>query len=619
MIREREHQKEEVAKELEEHLDSIQAKVEELGLKPRDVRYWINHNDEVNQLAAYGGFQERYPHWRWGMKYDKQQKKGEYGGGKIFEMVINDDPCHAYLQMSNDLVDQKAVIAHVEAHSDFFANNKWFSDSPNASDMLARHAQKIQNYMEDPNIDRGEVEKWIDHVLCLEDNIDQYSEYVFRQSVDISSNSSEEKDRSIENLDISSDIVDEVFDEEDGDEERSVHVTDNTTKDILGYLISNGKQFDENRETAVDYEDWQLDILDMLREEAYYFAPQKLTKTINEGWASYHESMVMTDEEFADVDEIIDYADQHSRVIQSSQFNPYRLGKMLWEYVENTVNRREVVHKLLRVEGINPDNFHREVDFDDVHETLTHSNSEDIVKRNYSLARIHNKGFIKNIDLDELRKINRYIVNRSKYQTVSESLEDVDYTLGWERMKQVRETHNDVVFIDEFLTQEFVNEENYFTYEYSVPHEQYEISSRDVEDVKKKLLLQFTNFGKPTIEVASGNYGNSGELLLIHKYNGIVLDVKKLKGVMERLFELWGRPVHLVTVGKIVSEEELNLSYEEDVEPEPEEEMVRIEYNGNVPPGKDEFKEHQVRDDKLREAVEADEIDYNTIPEEWRA
>lgn len=613
MTREIEHKKQETADELEEHRDEIQEKVEELGLKPRDVQYWINHNDEVNQLAAYGGFQERYPHWRWGMKYDKQQKQGEYTGGKIFEMVINNEPCHAYLQMSNDLVDQKAVIAHVEAHSDFFANNQWFQDSPNAVDMLARHAKKIESYMRDPEIDREEVERWIDHILCLEDNIDQYSDYVFRQNIDVSSDDEDANEVDLSNLGISEKVQNEVFDvDSENDGQEYPHPTDNTTKDILGFLISEGKQFDEHREMAVDYEDWQLDILDMLREEAYYFAPQKMTKTINEGHAAYWESMVMTDENFADVDEIIDYADQHSRVIQSRQFNPYRLGKFLWEYVENSVNRREVIDKILRVEGITPDNFHREVDFDYVHEELTHPESDDPAKRNYSLSRLHNKGFIRNIDLEELRKLNRYIIDTEAYESVSEALDDVDYSRGWEHMRQVRETHNDVMFIDEFMTQEFVDSENYFAYEYRVADEVNEVASRDVEDVKKKLLLNFTNFGKPTVEVADGNYNNSGELLLIHRYNGIVMDMEKTKDVMERLFNLWGRPVNLVTIGKYVSDEELDHAYSERVQPEPVEKFARIRYDG------DEFEQHEVEDEEMKEAVQADEIDYKVTPEEWQ-
>ena len=48
--------------------------------------------DELNMVAAYGGFPNRYPHWRWGMEYEQLSKGYEYGLSKIYELVINNDP-----------------------------------------------------------------------------------------------------------------------------------------------------------------------------------------------------------------------------------------------------------------------------------------------------------------------------------------------------------------------------------------------------------------------------------------------------------------------------------------------------------------------------------------------
>ena len=83
--------------------------------------------DQLNAIAAYGGFPTRYPHWRFGMEYEQLSKGYQYGLQKIYELVINNNPCYAYLMKSNAITDQKLVMAHVYGHCDFFKNNAWFA------------------------------------------------------------------------------------------------------------------------------------------------------------------------------------------------------------------------------------------------------------------------------------------------------------------------------------------------------------------------------------------------------------------------------------------------------------------------------------------------------------
>ncbi len=118
------------------------------------------------------------------------------------------------------------------------------------------------------------------------------------------------------------------------------------------------------RERATEMESWQKDVLDILRTESYYFAAQKMTKVMNEGWAAYWESLMMGEERFAGTDEFLTYADHQSRVLGSPGLNPYSLGLEIWEYVENTENRREVIERLLRVKGITWRNFDDSVDYE---------------------------------------------------------------------------------------------------------------------------------------------------------------------------------------------------------------------------------------------------------------
>src|SRR6185436_515016 len=102
-------------KGLTPHLESIRKEVEgyarAFGLDCFETVFELLTYDELNMVAAYGGFPNRYPHWRWGMEYESLSKGYEYGLSKIYELVINNDPCYAYLLESNAEVDQKLLMA----------------------------------------------------------------------------------------------------------------------------------------------------------------------------------------------------------------------------------------------------------------------------------------------------------------------------------------------------------------------------------------------------------------------------------------------------------------------------------------------------------------------------
>lgn len=572
--------------------DRLQELAKELGLSPHGVNYWLVDHEQINQLAAYDGFQTRYPHWRWGMKYQRRKKKDTYFGGKIFELVNHDEPSNAFLQESNTLQEQRSVIAHVEAHADFFSNNQFFQDDPNAAEMLERNARIIESYYEDPSISYEEVETWIDAILCVEDTIDQLGSM---ESIDSESSDDEDGptiEDKIESLDVSDSVKKQVFEDMEDDEDDEI-VADSDS-DVLAYLLKHGKQYNEDLGRAEEYEDWQSTVLEILRREAYYFAAQRMTKIMNEGWAALWESIMMTSEGYAEPDEIVQYADKQSKVLNAPGLNPYKIGMEMWQYIENRTNRREVADKLLRVEGVTWRNFHTEVNFDTVMNLLEeYRDHDDPCERNYSLLRRQNKGFLQEISQDQLQKISRYMFDDDRYESIEEAVQDVNYESGWEKMREIRETHNDITFIDSFLTNEFIQSQEYFAYEFNPQDEQFEVSGTDLDAVKKKLLLQITNGGKPTITAEDNNYNNSGELLLKHQYNGVPLDVSQAKQVLERVFQLWGRPINLKTIDK---------------DPEGDEQGMIMRYDGES---------HDEKETNDIEDIRADEIDYDTKPDEW--
>ena len=72
-----------------------------------------------------------------------------YGLQKIYEMVINNDPCYAYLLRVQPCVDQKLVMAHVYGHCDFFKNNYLVLQDQSKNDgQMANHANRIRKYMD---------------------------------------------------------------------------------------------------------------------------------------------------------------------------------------------------------------------------------------------------------------------------------------------------------------------------------------------------------------------------------------------------------------------------------------------------------------------------------------
>lgn len=431
--------------------------------------------DTMNQLAAYGGFPVRYPHWRFGMEYDQLSKGYRYGLQKIYEMVINTDPCYAYLMKSNPMVDQKLVMAHVYAHCDFFKNNYYFSHTNRKMiDEMANHAIRIRRYIDQYGLET--VENFLDVCLSLDNLIDFHSPYIKRKEAmeDDGSPKSVRKLKSKRYMERY--INPPEFIEQQKEELANQANTDsralpaNPQRDVLFFLMENAP-----------LQNWQHDILSIIREEAYYFAPQGMTKIMNEGWATYWHSKMMT-RHILEPSELIDYAEHHSGTIANHQgrLNPYRMGVFLFQDIEDRWNKGK---------------FGKEYD-----------------------------------ECDDIREKKHW--NRNTNQ-------------GIEKIFEVRKIYNDVTFIDTFLTEEFCREHDMFSFAYNRNNKRYEIESREFEMIKKQLLKSLTNMGQPIIEVQNANYENRGELLLVHTYEGVEIDKKYAEDTLRNLHVLWQRPVHL--------------------------------------------------------------------------
>ena len=157
----------------------MEAHARDYGLDFFPTIFEVIDVDQLNAIAAYGGFPTRFPHWRFGMEYQRLAKGYSYGLQKIYELVINNDPCYGYLLSSNSRTDHMMVIAHVYGHCDFFKSNYWFSQTNRKMiDEMANHGNRIRRYLDRFGVET--VETFIDACLSIEDLIDIHSPFIQR-------------------------------------------------------------------------------------------------------------------------------------------------------------------------------------------------------------------------------------------------------------------------------------------------------------------------------------------------------------------------------------------------------------------------------------------------------
>ena len=272
------------------------------GLDFYETIFEVLGYDEINMVAAYGGFPNRYPHWRFGMEYEQLSKGYEYGLSKIYEMVINNNPSYAYLLESNMDVDQKLVMAHVYGHVDFFKNNFSFRHTNRKMmDEMANHATRVRRIIDKVGLEP--VETFVDRSLSLENLIDQHSPHIKRRV----EKDDDDEDKPIEVRGFKADreymqgFINprEFLDEQRKklEEERAAKkkFPERPQRDVLLFLLEHAP-----------LERWEREILSLMREEAYYFAPQGQTKICNEGWACISaESLVFTADGIIAMDDVV--------------------------------------------------------------------------------------------------------------------------------------------------------------------------------------------------------------------------------------------------------------------------------------------------------------------------
>lgn len=262
----------------------IESKAEESGLDFYPQEFEIISYKDMIAYEAYVGMPSRYPHWSFGKAYDRSESLYKYNlTGLPYEMVINSNPCLAYLMKDNTLLLQILTMAHVYGHNDFFKNNRLFKEGTNASyaiEMFKNHADMIREYVNDPSIGYEEVEKILNTAHAIK--------FQTVRTVGIKKTEEECKD------------------------------------DIIAFIINHGT-----------LEEWQKNVLNVVRNETLYFIPQIETKIMNEGWASYWHYKILNQLNLT-ASLYVEFIKRHNDVIAPTMgsINPYYVGFKMFENLE---------------------------------------------------------------------------------------------------------------------------------------------------------------------------------------------------------------------------------------------------------------------------------------------
>jgi stage V sporulation protein R len=456
--------------ELEKWIEIIWEKAHEMGLEPFPTHFEVVPDHVIYELGAYG-LPARFSHWTFGRDYHRQKTSYEYGMSKIYEIVFNTDPTQAFLFDNNSMVSHKLVIAHVYGHSDFFRRNTYFSHTDRRMiEQVRLHALRIAEY--ETQHGPEEVERFLDAALSIEEHFDP-------TAVSYRPRTPDEYERERQSQTEPATEYDDLW--RLGQNEpakppasRPRKLPPEPEKDLLRFL----------RDHALELEDWQRDILNILREEMLYFLPQMRTKIMNEGWASFWHERILTELPLTP-EEHWEFRRLHSGVVSPGSrmsINPYYVGYQMFHDIERRWNGER-----------------------DPEEPEEDWRGEEIVRPTG----------------EGLRKI---------YE-VAEQESDVSFLRKYLTKRLVRDLDLYTYRLEE------INGELMWV-----------VQDTDWRRVRDTMVDSMTNFGIPVIMVEDGDYKRRHELYLKHYYDGKPLDTDYTARTMKNIYRIWGRAVHLETV-----------------------------------------------------------------------
>ena len=286
----------------------------DLGLDWYLIDYEICDYKEMIGHMAYTGLPTHYRHCSFGKSFDRIQTEYNLGmSGLPYEMIINSNPSISYLMTENPMPTHILTMAHCVGHSDFFKNNRMFSETgaDTVIDRFKAASKRIKKYMEDPNIGIDAVEKILDACHAIR--------FQVPRTPGVKRRSHKELKKYYQKL---------MLNDKSGWWDTHFNINKIPLEpdvNLLAFIAEHNRFL----------EDWERDIIRIVEQESLYFVPQASTKIMNEGWACMiHEkilnSLNLPDEYF------LSFIRLHNQVVRPhlGRINPYRLGFKIFKYIE---------------------------------------------------------------------------------------------------------------------------------------------------------------------------------------------------------------------------------------------------------------------------------------------
>ncbi|MCP4130427.1 MAG: SpoVR family protein [bacterium] len=492
-------------------MEECKSRARDAGLSFLDetLEYVVTNRD-MTDLSPKNMIPTLYDYWVHDLQIFQERKMYELYPYNPYETVINTRPAISYYNDNNPDWLNVMIFYHVIGHIDFFQNNSlykhtWSDDFTGLALADKRLIAKL----------RSEKGRWVDYIIEFTrgiDNLVGYYDELSKLNVPATLGTTDrvnfyfdvflgrikkiktneymkEIDRYNQGKTDFPDIYETIFFSETekkypefealfAKEMKEKEFQKKPRHDLARYLIDNSKFLNDKEN------EWMKSVMEIVRRTSLYFEPQRRTKIMNEGWASYwHEKLFLSDERIKGHE--VDFARINAKVMPMPRagLNPYSLGWRLLMYIEDLANKGQISFDYQRI-----------------------------------------------LDLEQRKKFNK------KTGT------------GLDFLFEVRENYSDFLFVNEFIDQGFVDRYDVFVVGKRLnPNRgvwEYYIKSKNADKYKQMLVESL--YHPPFISVNESKT-NDKELYLSHQFEGRPLVTEYIENTLIGIEYLYGGAVLLET------------------------------------------------------------------------